>query len=112
MSRAVHAGMLDRRVRFEQATRTDDGLGGVTVLWVSAGERWAYVETLGGSDSVEADERVSKVNLRVIIRRDESIHAGMRCVIAGDPHRIEWVAPYGTDRMFTECRVFFGGATS
>jgi SPP1 family predicted phage head-tail adaptor len=113
MSTPFHAGMLSERIRFEQPVRTADGLGGLDTSWQSYGERWAYVERLSGADKEEGDARAVRLNVRVIIRQDDTITAAMRCVIDGAPYRIEWVAPYGTDTMFTECRVsYLTGATA
>jgi SPP1 family predicted phage head-tail adaptor len=107
--RLIHAGMLSERLVFEEAIRVADGLGGYTESWETYGERWAYVEMLGGSRGEEADASVSTISVRAIIRRDTAIHAAMRCVMGGMVHIIEWIAPYGTDHGFTELRLTRGG---
>jgi SPP1 family predicted phage head-tail adaptor len=112
MNAPLHAGMLRERVRFEQAVRSADGLGGFTTMWQLYAERWAYVERLSGADKEQGDARTVHITSRLITRRDDALTAAMRCIIHGAPHRIEWVAPYGTDGMFTECRATqISGAT-
>ncbi len=103
------AGQFNHRVRFEQAVRSDDNLGGASVSWQLYGERWASVETLRGDENVNAQARSSEVSKRILLRRDDGIHAGMRCLIDGVIHHIDWVALYDESKAYSECRVHTGG---
>jgi SPP1 family predicted phage head-tail adaptor len=108
MSRVIEAGMLRERVEFFAPTTTEDAVGGRATSWESAGDRWAFAEALSGSETTEAQQRITPVTWRIILRRDETLHARMRCRLREQWLHLEWIASYGTDHVFSECRARAG----
>lgn len=71
----VLAGRLNRRVRFETKTETQDAMGARTVSWVALCTVWGAVEPLRGREYLEAYKVATPVTTRITVRAGRDISA-------------------------------------
>lgn len=105
MSTVITPGQLNQRIRLEAPQYTDDGLGGVTTSWVLVAECWGKVETRRGRRRDTAQSRQAVIIRRLVIRARDDIDATMRVIINGQPHAIDWIAPYDDHGAYQLCEL-------
>ena len=72
--------MLDRKITIQQATVTR-GAGGEEIHgWSTYATRWAGIEYVGGSETVENDRLLANTTVKFTIRYDNRIHKGMQVI--------------------------------
>lgn len=74
----VPAGALRHRLVLEEAVRTPDGGGGVTVAWSPVAMLWAGIESGSGSEGYAADGLRGEASHRITVRRRGGIMPAMR----------------------------------
>jgi head-tail adaptor len=76
MSDAI--GAMRARVTLTQPTRVADELGGVALLWVSAGDAWAEIRGGAVGERADYDGALSSTAYTARINRRDDIRAGWR----------------------------------
>lgn len=59
---------MNRRLRLEQVSRTADGAGGFTEVWVELGKVWAEVRSLSGRETTQGGVPLSVQRFRITLR--------------------------------------------
>lgn len=79
---------LNQRVTFRQKTRNQDANG--QVIWTFSNYKtvWAEVETTGGSEVTEAQEKTGVFTINVTIRTGITIDVTMRILWMGEEYNI------------------------
>jgi SPP1 family predicted phage head-tail adaptor len=85
---SLAAGRLRHRVAFERLTNMldssgdtvqDPDTGAVSQQWLPLGEAWAAIEPLSAKEFIQSQEMQSKVEVRIVVRRqDYEINAADR----------------------------------
>lgn len=81
---SLQAGRLNRRVRFEKKTETQDAMGARTVSWAALCTVWGAVEPLRGREYLDAYKVASPVTTRITVRAGRDISAE---ILRPDTHR-------------------------
>lgn len=84
-------GALRRRVTVFSPDRMPDGAGGFAETWAAAGEFWARIVPLSGSEIIAADRLESPARFRAEVRAPNPAQAGWRVSWRDRWHRIETV---------------------
>lgn len=70
MSNAQLIGRFDRRVKFQEQARVEDGIGGSAVAWVDALTLWANVLPLSGREAQQYGQSKDVRTYSVTIRKN------------------------------------------
>lgn len=95
------SGSLDRRIRLERSTDTQNPIdGSITEAWSLAYELWGQVEPLQGRELFEAQQWVAKADTRFTLRWPPSgavVNPGedVRLVYGGRVYDIKHVSEIG-----------------
>lgn len=81
-------GAMNRRITIQQATVTQDAVGGEVTAWADFVTVWAYVNPLSGHELVNAQSVYAEVSHLMVVRwqavlSDPQAVARMRIVYAG-----------------------------
>jgi len=76
------AGKLRTPVTFEEAVKTQTGLGS-TVTWQTILETRAYVKPLSGTERYRADRLEATTQVRIFVRYDDNINTADRVTYKG-----------------------------
>lgn len=71
-------GALRHRLVIEAPLRTSDGGGGGVVSWLDAGEVWAAIEPLSGSEAIVAEAVSGRISHAITIRHRPDVVPTMR----------------------------------
>ncbi len=74
----IDPGRFRTELALEQASATEDGMGGQVEAWSETATVMALVEPVSAADAWLADARAEAVTHRVTIRRRAGVAAGMR----------------------------------
>lgn len=93
----MRAATLDRRVRIESRSPSQDGIGQPVDTWASVATVWANLKTNTGVGAVRSDADVSIVKASIRIRHRDDVAEGMRAVMidTGDAYLIKSILPVG-----------------
>lgn len=85
------ASRLSERVRIEQAQEEVDEFGGVSIAWEELAIVWAEVRPIASvtREREVAAQPTAIAGYRVVIRKRDNVHAGMRLVWKGRVMLIE-----------------------
>ncbi len=74
----MRIGNLRHRITIQQIARIDDGAGGYTETWASAGTVYADVYPLKGQERYDAQQIQANLSHRVTIRYRADVNPSMR----------------------------------
>jgi SPP1 family predicted phage head-tail adaptor len=74
----LRIGNLRHRITIQQIARIDDGAGGYTETWASAGTVYADVYPLKGQERYDAQQIQANLSHRVTIRYRADVNPSMR----------------------------------
>ena len=113
---SIAAGRLRHRVRIEANVRQldsngdviqDQNTGEVFRVWTLLGEAWAAIEPFSGREFIQSQAVQSKVDTRIIIRRQNfTVNAAHRIVHGVITYNIEgvlWDKDSGLEYMTLPC---------
>lgn len=98
------AGQLRERLTLENATRTDDSMGGWTLSWTQEGELWAKVRAKSSPEKALADGRTLTRTHEVIVRFSDAVQPDKRFIYRGQELRIVSVDDPNGKRAFLRCQ--------
>jgi len=81
-------GELDQRIKLEEKTSVDDGLGGSADTWTEVAEVWAHVKPKGGNEKTEFDQVNAVASYLFVIRNGLVVKPSYRIVWAGEVFNI------------------------
>lgn len=84
-------GALRRRMTLEQAARSADGGGGVTMTWAPVTDLWASLTSLTGTEQFVSEGLQGKVTHEIVIRKRTDIAPAMRLRMGARLFHIEAV---------------------
>lgn len=76
----MRSGDLNRRIRIEQESKTQDAVGGVSRTWSTVATVWASIEPLNGREYFEAKTTNQEITTRFRIRYRTGLDESMRIV--------------------------------
>jgi SPP1 family predicted phage head-tail adaptor len=93
--RAINAGDLTHKVQIDVKSKTRSPSGAESIVWVPLRSVWAKVEPLNGKEYLSAQQIVSKIQSKALIRLvgNEDVNADMRMSFKGIIYNIEDVLP-------------------
>lgn len=94
----MRAGRLDRRIRIETATITQDSHGGQVQTWALLAEVWAQVLPLRGRELFEAAQFQPGAEVKFVIRYRDDFDERARIVFEGRNYDIAHIAELGRRR--------------
>jgi SPP1 family predicted phage head-tail adaptor len=71
-------GLLRHRLAIERMSRSPDGSGGAAASWTVVATVWGAIESLPGSENVEADAVQGETRRRITIRYRDDVGAADR----------------------------------
>jgi SPP1 family predicted phage head-tail adaptor len=91
----MEAGKLDRRIRIDERTVVQDGIGGETETWVERATVWAEKRDLSGRELILAQQEAATATTRFVIRFRDDVAQTDRIVYDGVNHDIQHIAEIG-----------------
>lgn len=88
----MYRGKLRHSIELQRKTRTDDGMGGFAVAWITYATVKAFVETRPGKEVVIADRLDASQVIRATIRYREGVDETDRVIYKGKAHNIRSVS--------------------
>ena len=79
----MRIGDLNKRITLQYQTKTPDGMGGFTVVWVDAASVWAAIWPVSASETIQAAQATMTITHRIRIRYRAVLKAGWRISYAG-----------------------------
>jgi SPP1 family predicted phage head-tail adaptor len=79
----MRIGDLDKRITLQYATRTPDGMGGFTAVWVDASTVWAAIWPVSASETIGAAQTGMTITHRVRMRYRDGLLASWRISWSG-----------------------------
>ena len=79
----MRIGDLDKRIVLQYSTRTADGMGGFTVVWIDAATVWSAIWPVSASETIQAAQVTMTITHRIRIRYRAVLRAGWRISYAG-----------------------------
>lgn len=98
----MNAGSLNRRIRIEAPSQTQDEAGQPVDGWALVAEVWADIRLLGGLESIRAGAVTSSTQASIRIRWRTGLDAGMRVMHGGAAYNIRSVNPDWGSRQFVD----------
>jgi SPP1 family predicted phage head-tail adaptor len=85
---AIRAGQLNRRLRIQARSSTQDSFGEPQFIWADIAVVWADIQPLGGRELESAQRTVSDVTHQILVRyqtmfADTRVVAGYRAIYNG-----------------------------
>jgi len=101
---------LTRQLTLEKPQRSDDGSGGYTIVWTTAGSHFAEVKTGTGRIATGEVAALSRGTFRVIIRAaavgsDARPEPGDRFREGTVSYRVDLVTPFDRGGLYLTCFV-------
>lgn len=89
----MRAGKLNKRIKIQQMTETQDSTGQPIVEWTDLTDVWANVKYLNGLQTIKSDGElnIQRASIRIRLRRD--VTAGMRVLLGATIFDIQAVLP-------------------
>jgi SPP1 family predicted phage head-tail adaptor len=84
-------GAMRQRVTLQSLSLVADGAGGNLTGWTDTATLFANITPLTGAAKVQAEQRVSEVTHRVLVRAGLAVSAGQRLVWRGTTLNIQAV---------------------
>ena len=79
----MRIGDLNKRITLQYQTKTPDGMGGFTVVWVDAATVWAAIWPVSATETIQAAQATMTITHRVRIRFRAVLKASWRVSWAG-----------------------------
>ena len=79
----MRIGDLNKRITLQYQTKTPDGMGGFTVVWVDAATVWAAIWPVSASETIRADKTTMIITHRIRIRYRSTLKGSWRVSWAG-----------------------------
>lgn len=100
-------GTLNRQVRIQAQTTSQDALGQPLLVWTDVATVWANIRVPNGMQAIKADASVSVAAVSVRIRYRNDLNAGMRVLHGSDVYQINAVLPDVGGRVYVDlaCQV-------
>ncbi|QIM48986.1 phage head closure protein [Pusillimonas sp. DMV24BSW_D] len=98
----MRAGILDRLIKVQRQSATEDDWGVPVSGWVEVATVWASVKHASGLETVKSGVNVSVVKASIRIRRRTDVTAGMRVLCEGKVYDIRAVLEDVSDRVYTD----------
>ena len=100
-------GTLNRQVRIQAQTTTQDALGQPLLEWADVAIVWADIRMPKGMQAIKADASVSVAAASIRIRYRTDLNAGMRVLHGATVYQINAVLPDVAGRVFVDlaCQV-------
>lgn len=91
----MRAGALDRRIRIEQQTTSQDGFGEPIVTWAILAVVAAEVRPLRGQERFQAQQFAAEATTRFRIRHRTDLDETMRILYDGEEYDIAAISELG-----------------
>lgn len=100
-------GTLNRKVRIQAQTTTQDALGQPLLEWTDVATVWADIRVPNGMQAIKADAAVSVAAVSIRIRYRTGLNAGMRVLHGTTVYQVNAVLPDVAGRVFVDlaCQV-------
>jgi SPP1 family predicted phage head-tail adaptor len=93
-------GSLKQRATIYARVTTPDGGGGGTLSWNAIGSTWIRIVPQSASNGLAADAPQARVAIRLTMRRNAYVQAGMRVVAGARLFRVNAVLDEGDPSQF------------
>lgn len=88
----MYRGKLRHSIQLQRKERTDDGMGGFSVEWITYATAKAYVETRPGKEVVIGERLDASQIIRATIRYRAEVDETDRVIYKGKAHNIRSVS--------------------
>jgi len=95
-------GKLNKRIKIKKKGEKEDGYGGYKTTYIDVCNPWALVRALRGKEKVAAEQTVSEVTHKIIIRYRDDILTSYVVVYKGNILEIESVINLNEENRYLE----------
>lgn len=100
---APPVGKMRTRLTVQDAIRTPDGGGGVSITWSPVGAVWAAVSPIGGDERNDADGLQGRITHEIWIRYRAGLGPHMRFILGARAFDIRSVVDVDEMHRFQRC---------
>lgn len=98
----MRAGTLNRKVKIQQQTSTQDDWGQPVDTWTDIATVWADIRHQSGLESIKVDAPASVVKASIRIRYRTGLNAGMRVVHGATTYNILAIMPDEAKKQYLD----------